>query len=61
MKIVRELKDGNGNRFQAIVYIREEGETLEKAIVQLAAKARDSKNSTATDAFGIIDVVVHPL
>lgn len=61
MKIVRELKDGAGNRFEVVVYIREEGDVLERAIVQLAGKARDSKKKTATGAFGIVEVSVHPI
>ena len=60
MKIVRELKDGTGKRFEIVVYIREQGDVFERAILQLASKARDSKHGTATSAFGIVEVSVHP-
>ena len=61
MRLVRELKDGTGTSFQVIVTIREQGDVLERAILQLASKARDSKGGTATDAFGIVEVSVHQI
>jgi hypothetical protein len=61
VKIVRELRDGTDKRFEVVVYVREQGDVFERAILQLASKARDSKGGTATDAFGIVEVSVHPI
>jgi hypothetical protein len=40
MRIEREMQDGNGRRFTAIVEIDEAGPKLEAAIARLANKAR---------------------
>jgi hypothetical protein len=61
VKLERELKDGTGQKYKVVINVLEQGVDLERAIIQLAAKARESKRGTATDAFDMIEVVVTPI
>jgi len=59
MTVEREFVDGNGNRFRAVMTIREAA--IEKAILVLARKARSGPRQMATAACGLVEVIVHPV
>ena len=57
----RELKDGNGNKFLAVMTVLEDGPVFEKALVTLARKARSGPRQQAKILGGLIHVIVHPV
>lgn len=59
MKFERAYVDGYGRSFRVVVEIDEYGSALERAILRLANKARDSKRGTVTALDRAVRVVVH--
>lgn len=63
MKFEREYVDGNGRRFKATITILDNAAErckLEKALLALAARARDNMRGRTNALGGSIHCVVHP-